>query len=65
MVCVIEFTSVTEIEVKVKINSNKKRILQRRIKQTIRNKKESKWNFISMNMKTLSEIQVKYKCTEE
>lgn len=40
MVCVIEFTFVTEIE--VGIYTNKKRILEQRTKQAIKNQSEIK-----------------------
>lgn len=49
MVYLIEFTFVTEIEVRIDTN---KRILQHKLKQTITNQRESKSKLISMNMKT-------------
>lgn len=57
MVCVIEFTFVTDIE--VKIYTNKKRILKHRIQQTIKNKRETKWNWMNMKKKP---NKVRYNC---
>lgn len=57
MVCVIEFTLVSNVtEIEGRIYTNKKRVLQHRTcrnKQTMTNIRESKWNWINMNMNTI------------